>query len=105
MIYQANAVLYLLVGRKQPHHQVQYTVLELQLQPLTGPVGEDLSRHPTLISRLRLGSNRSDGAAYHIKCLNDIGTEPHPVEQPNEGVNRPLQQIRIIKCDQAVVHL
>ena len=105
MIYQANAVLYLLVGRKQPHHQVHYTVLELQLQPRTGPVGEDISCHLTLISRLRLVSNRADGAAYHIKCLNDIGTEPHPVEQPNEGVNPPLQQIRIIKCDQAVVHL
>ena len=36
-----------------------------------------------------MGSNHAEGAAEHTDCLTDIIPEPHPVEQPGEGVEHP----------------
>ena len=67
------------------------------------PVGEALSFHPPLVSHLRIVANHVSGEADHPDCLTNIGPEPHPVEQPDEGFKRPLQPIRVSRRNQSVV--
>ena len=90
MISQSNTILCLAVGRKQPHHQVRYTVWALNLQPLMGRVYKSLYHHPLLVGRILLGSIRTAGAEDHPNYLTGIGLEPHPFEQPGEGLECPL---------------
>ena len=64
--------------------------------PLAGLLGEALSYHPTPVRCLWLGFNRMAGAADHPDSLTDIGPDTHPIEQPGEGVKRPLNPELII---------
>ena len=105
MGYQTNAVMCLVVFHKQPRRHIHSKVWELHLQPLAGPVCEALYRHPLLLGHFQMGSDGATGAAEHTKCLPDIGPESHPAERPGEGVELPLQPIRVSKNDQAVVRV
>ena len=87
---RANTVMCLAVSRKRPHRQVLSTVWELYPQPLTGPLLEALSHHPSLVGRPRLCSDHAADAADHPNYIPKICTEPHLVEQTDGGVEHPL---------------
>ena len=50
-------------------------------------------------------SNHAEGAAEHLDCLTDIIPEPHPVEQPGEGVEHPLKPLRVSGRDHDVIRV
>ena len=78
---------------------------KLNLQPLTVPVSDTLPHHMMLVRLLRLGPSRKIEAAENTDNIYGIGMKPHPFEQTSEGVERPLQPLRVGGGYQAIVYV
>ena len=86
----------LYVARQQPERHLlpELCTLNPTLLPLL--VGSPRCRNPSHVSRLRMRSRRLARVSDHSDCLPDVSLQAHPVEQPYQGAEIPLDPYRVI---------
>ena len=98
-----NYVLSMTVRRKRTYHQVCCTVWTSYPRFLVVLECQACTRHPTLVSLLRLIPDCAAGVTEHNSRLPHIFLKTHPVKQPYKGVKGTLKKLRLVLCYQSVV--